>query len=311
LSLGHYEPGDNEIREAYMLGKSLGVWLILLTVLCGFLTAAVASDLREVKERGVLRHLGVPKARFVTGSGDGFDVELTRLFARYLGVRYEYVKADWETVVQDLIGKKIKVHGTNVEIIGDAPVRGDMIANGLTVLPWRQKVVSFSQPTFLSQILLLARADSKAKPIRPSKDVHKDIEMTRALMKGRSVLALEKTCLDPGLYNLSTTGANVIRFSGQMNELAPAVLNNDAEMTLLDVPDSLLSMEKWPGKLKIIGPVSEKQLMCAGFSKDAPQLLAAYNEFLKKAKKDGVYMALIRKYYPSAKAFFPDFLREK
>ena len=294
-----------------MLAKSVGVGLSLLAVLGGFLTPAWAADLREIQERGVLRHLGVPYAGFVTGTGDGFDVELTRLFARYLGVRYEYVKADWGTLVQDLIGKKIKVNGAEVGIIEDAPVRGDMIANGFTVLPWRQKVVSFSQPTFPSQIWLLARADSKVKPIRPSKNIHKDIEMTRALINGRSVLSLEKTCLDPVLYNLSATGANVISFSGQLNELAPAVLNNDAEMTILDVPDALIAMEKWPGKLKIIGPISEKQLMGAGFPKDAPQLLAAYNAFLKKTKKDGVYLKLIQKYYPSAKSFFPDFFRQK
>ena len=82
-------------------------------------------------------------------------------------------------------------------------------------------------------------------------------------------------------------------------------------MTILDVPDALIALEKWPGKLKIIGPVSEKQVMAAGFSKDAPQLLAAYNKFLEKAKREGTYLKLIRKYYPSAKFFFPNFFREK
>jgi ABC-type amino acid transport substrate-binding protein len=81
-------------------------------------------------------------------------------------------------------------------------------------------------------------------------------------------------------------------------------------MTILDVPDALIALEKWPGKLKIIGPVSEKQLMGAGFPLDSPLLLAAYNKFLAKAKKDGTYMKLIRKYYPSAAFFFPDFFRK-
>jgi len=294
-----------------MFIRSSILWLFLFLILgCGCLTAR-AGDLREIRERGVLRHLGVPYAGFVTGAGDGFDVELTGLFARYLGVRYEYVKADWGTVVQDLVGKKIKVHGAEVEIGEAAQVRGDMIANGFTVLPWRQKIISFSQPTFPSQVWLLARADSKVRPIRPSKNIVKDIEATRALLKGKSVLSVEKTCLDPELYHLSATGATVIRFSGQLNELAPAVLRNDAEMTILDVPDALIAMEKWPGKLKILGPISEKQMMAVGFAKDAPQLLAAYNEFLKKAKKDGTYMKLIRKYYPAATLYFPVFFKQK
>ncbi len=37
---------------------------------------AGARDLDEIKKSGVLRHLGVPYANFVTGSGDGMDVEL-------------------------------------------------------------------------------------------------------------------------------------------------------------------------------------------------------------------------------------------
>ncbi|GAB6162936.1 hypothetical protein JCM12298_20960 [Desulfothermus naphthae] len=33
-----------------------------------------AFDLPEIKKRGVIRHLGVPYANFVTGAGDGFSV---------------------------------------------------------------------------------------------------------------------------------------------------------------------------------------------------------------------------------------------
>ncbi len=281
--------------------------MVFLVFFGVFRMPAIAADLKEIKERGVLRHLGIPYAGFVTGTGDGLDVELTKLFARYLGVRYQYVKADWGTVVQDLVGKKIEVRGTDVEVLEDAPVRGDMIANGFTVLPWRKKLVSYSKPTFPSQIWLLARADSKVRPIRPTGNIQKDIAFTKTLMKGKSVLSVERTCLDPDLYNLSSTGATVIRFAGSVNELAPAVLNHDAEMTILDVPDALIALEKWPGKLKILGPVSERQLMAAAFSKDAPRLLTTYNEFLNKVKKDGTYLKLVRKYYPSATYFFPDF----
>lgn len=293
--------------------RTVSLWkrMALLGVFVGFCNIAVAADLKEIKERGVIRHLGVPYAGFVTGAGDGFDVELTTLFARNLGVRYEYVKSDWGSVVPDLIGKKIKVQNGEVETLEDVPVKGDMIANGFTVLPWRKKLINFTQPTFPNQVWLMARADSKVRPIKPTKDIQKDIQATRKLMDGKTVLAVEKTCLDPALYKLSETGAKITCFTGQLNELAPAVINRDAEMTILDVPDALIALEKWPGKLKIIGPVSEKQVMAVGFPKDAPQLLEAYDAFLKKTKRDGTYMRLIKKYYPSAPFFFPDFFKQK
>jgi ABC-type amino acid transport substrate-binding protein len=198
-----------------------------------------------------------------------------------------------------------------VDLLEDAPVKGDMIANGFTVIPWREKAVSFSDPTFPSQIWLIARADSKVRPIKPTGSIEKDIEKTRALLKGKNVMALEKTCLDPSLHNLAATGANVISFKGKLNELAPAVINNDAEMTILDVPDALIALEKWPGKIKIIGPISNKQVMGAAFTKDAPKLLEAYNRFLKKAQQDGTYMKVVNAYYPSARRYFPAFFKGK
>lgn len=291
--------------------KTLACLLAALALATITVSAVIAADLDEVRQRGVLRHLGIPYANFVTGAGDGMDVELSRMFASYIGVRYEYVATDWGTVVQDLVGKKVKVKGSDVDFLDDAPVKGDMIANGFTVLPWREKAVNFSDPTFPSQIWLIARADSKVRPIKPTGTIEKDIEKTRDLLKGKTVMALEKTCLDPSLYNLAATGANVISFKGKLNELAPAVINNEAEMTILDVPDALIALGKWPGKIKIIGPISNKQVMGAAFPKDAPKLREAFNKFLKKAQKDGSYMKVVNTYYPSAKRYFPAFFKGK
>ena len=67
--------------------------ICLIFVLAIILPArASRADLREIRKKGVLRHLGVPYANFVTGSEDGLDVELLKLFARHLGVSYKYVE---------------------------------------------------------------------------------------------------------------------------------------------------------------------------------------------------------------------------
>jgi len=287
-------------------------WVAALLTLCMlslFSSLSLASDLDAVKARGVLRHIGIPYANFVSGAGDGMDVELARKFAQYLGVRYEFVPSDWGTVVQDLIGRKIKVADGKVELLEVAPVKGDMIANGFTVLPWRQQVVDFATPTFPNQIWLVARADSPIRPIKPTKNLAKDILLTKALMKDRTVLTMEKTCLDPALYNLAATGAKIVCRTGKLNEMAPAVLKGEGQLTILDVPDALVAIDKWKGKLKIIGPVSDRQQMAAAFSKDSPRLQEAYNAFIKKAQHDGTYLALIKKYYPTAPSYFPDFFR--
>jgi ABC-type amino acid transport substrate-binding protein len=271
--------------------------------------AVRAADLEEVRSSGVLRHLGVPYANFVTGAGDGMDVELIQAFAKSLGVRYEYVETDWGAVLPDLTGRAVKMANGHAELQGNVPVKGDLVANGFTMLPWRQEVVNFSPPTFPSQIWLVARADSKVRPIEPTGDIHKDIELTRALMKSRTVLTLQKTCLDASLYNLSAVGAKVVAFKGKLNELAPALLNGEAEMTILDVPDALIALEKWHSRIKILGPISDKQQMGVAFPKNEPKLLAAFNAFLAKAQRDGSYLKLVKKYYPAAAGYFPEFFK--
>ncbi len=56
-------------------------------------TQAFGGDLEDVLEAGKLRHLGIPYANFVSNQGDGLDVEVMKLFANYLGVKYEFVES--------------------------------------------------------------------------------------------------------------------------------------------------------------------------------------------------------------------------
>lgn len=287
---------------------------LLVAVLAAVVSVgAFAYDLAEVKASGVMRHLGVPYAHFVTGSEaePGLDVEVMKLFAKHLGVRYEYVKTDWKNVLGDLTGQMLESRPEGLVAVGSKEVKGDIIANGLTVLPPRQKVVDYSDPTFPSAVWLIATGKSKARPIKASGDMEQDIAATKKQMNLGSTLVMESTCLDPKLYDLKDKGfqLNYYTRSTNLNEMIPAVLNKDADMTLLDVPDVLVALSKWPGKFKVIGPISNEQRMGAAFRKDSPELRAAFNQFLAQIRKDGSYNKLVTKYYPLAPRYFPDFFR--
>lgn len=286
-------------------------YIVILLCVMGVAGSGWAGDLKEVEEKGVLRHLGVPYANFVTGSGDGLDVEMVKLFAEHLGVRYEYVETTWDEVIADLSGKQVRPVGDEVEIIGEVPVKGDIAATGLTILPWREKVIDYSEPTFPNQVWLIARADAPLNPIQPSGDVEKDIAAVKAQLKGRHIMGMADTCLDPVLYGLDQTGAVCTSFQGSVNELVPAVINGEATGTIQDVADALLAVEKWPGKVKIIGPVSVMQNMGYGFSKNSPELRAAFNRFFKQCMDDGTYNRIVEKYYPAIFNYYPEFFAVK
>lgn len=303
-----------------MLMLMLALMLLVTPALAQTETTAASSppaiqapprhDLPEIKAAGKLRHLGLPYANFITGAGDGLDVDLVKMFCREIGVEYEYVETDWDHTYSDLTGLTFKRAGGEVTITGTTAVRGDMIAHGMTVLPWRQKLVNFAEPMFPTQIWLIAPATSHRTPITPTGTLAGDIAVTYKLIKGVSVLAKPNTCLDPKLYDLSGHGAMVVNYEGSLNHMAPNLLGGMAELTILDVPDALVALRRWQGKIKILGPLSEPQYMAAAFPKDSPELEAAFAAFLARCRADGTYENLVRKYYPGVWTYFPDFFRK-
>jgi ABC-type amino acid transport substrate-binding protein len=206
----------------------------------------MAADIDEIRARGEIRHIGIRYANFVTGTGDGFDVELMQGFAKRIGVSYKLVYSDFYTVIRDLIGQDVSRKNGEVELTGSFPIRGDVISTGFTKLPWREAVVLFSEPTFPSQVLLLAPAESDLQPVADGGDLQDDIKATKQMIGSRSLLVMERTCLDPANYGLANVGVDLKKYakSTNLNEMVPALLNGEAQLTLLDVPDAILDLRK-------------------------------------------------------------------
>lgn len=274
---------------------------------------ALAADLDAIKARGELRHIGIRYANFVTGSGDGLDVEIMQGFARRLGVKYKLVYSDFYSVVRDLLGKDAVRRGGEVALAGDFPVKGDLIASGFTVLPWREQILIYSEPTFPSQVLLIAPSTSELQPIKEGATLADDVEATKRLIGSQSLLVMERTCLDPANYGLTGSGVDLKKYakSANLNEMVPALLNGEAQLTLLDVPDAVLDLRKWAGQIKVLGPLSERQILAVAFPKDAGALRDAFNVYLREIKADGSYDRLVNKYYPGIRRFFPAFFEKK
>jgi len=291
--------------------RSLACLLLLAGAVGVMAPAAAAGDLPDVLAAGELRHLAIRYAGFCSGPEAGLDVEVVRLFARRLGVTYVFVESDWSRIIPDLLGREVVRDGAGAACGAVVPVRGDLIATGMTMIPWRGQVVAFSRPMFPTQIWLVAPADSPLSPIAPSADLGHDIARTSSRLGGLSVLAKTNTCLDPSLYDLSGRGARVVEFDDALRFMAPAVLAGEAEATILDVPDALVALSHFPGRIKVVGPISPPQAMAAAFRPDAPQLRAAFDAFLAEIYADGTYGALVARYYPAVFSHFPAFFADQ
>lgn len=272
-------------------------------------TACSAADLAQIKANGELRHIGIRYANFVTGTGDGFDVEIMQGFAKRLGVGYKLVYSDFYSVIRDLLGQDVSRNNGEVTLTGSFPVRGDVISTGFTMLPWREQILLFSEPTFPSQVLLMAPAESDLRPIKEGAAISDDIKETKQLIGSRSLLVMERTCLDPANYGLTGVGVDLKKYtkSANLNEMVPAILNGEAQLALLDVPDAILDLRKWAGRIKVLGPISDQQTLATAFPKDAPELRDAFNAYLRDIRASGDYDRLVDKYYPGIRLYFPQF----
>ena len=243
---------DSKSERQLLILSIILLLSIILIIFSLFSNSVLAEDLPEIKKRGVLRHLGIPYARFVSEDGQtGLDVELVQRFAQHLNLKYEYVKTDWLNVISDLTGQKFHFENNKPVVDGTTVIRGDIISNGLTILPWRQHLIDFSIPTFPTGIWLVARADSLVRPIASTGDIQKDIASVRALLKNKKILTMEKTCLDQSLYGLQDTGAEIIMHDPNkgLNDMVPAIIRGEAEMTILDIPDALIALETLAGDI--------------------------------------------------------------
>jgi len=286
--------------------------ILVFSLLCTIIPGIARADLEDVQRRGVLRHLGVTYAHFIrkTPQGyDGLDVEVMGLFAKHLGVKYQFISSTWSSLFTDLTGRKLNSATSEYFKESTEKIKGDIIANGLTVLPNRQKIVNYSVPTFPTGIWLIAPAYSPIKPIKPSENIEKDIENVKKLLNGHSVLTMSNTCLDADYFHFDPTRVDIKLFttSKTTNDIVPALINGMADTTLLDIPDAMITLQQWPGEIKIIGPVSSPQIMGAAVSKNSPELLQEFNTFFKEIWNDGTYRSLVEKYYPSVFLYFDTF----
>ncbi len=292
------------------------LYIFLYTALAFSSYQATARDLAEIKQAGVLRHLGVSYANFVsyyregeTVHQSGLDVELIQGFARHLGVKYQFVPAQPANALGLLTGKNVQFDGEKISYREQVAIAGDLIASGATKLAWREEIIDFSDDYFPSAVWVIARADSDLQPIQPTGSIAEDIVQVKSLLDSRNLLAMKQTCLDPHLYNLRATGVNIIfpPRGHKLTEMVRAIIKGDAEMTLFDVSDTLVALQKWPGEIKVIGPISEKQTMGVAFRKHSPELRKAFNAYLQQIRSDGSYYQLVEKYYPAVFNYYGEF----
>ena len=150
------------------------------------------------------------------------------------------------------------------------------------------------------------------QPIKPGGNRDEDIRRTKALLSNGTTFVMDDSCLDPRLYDIEGKGFKLKRFTGSsnLNDIVPAMVKQESDMTLLDVPDVLIAMEKWSGSIKVLGPISEEQRMAAGFRRPRPSF-GRHSMNFSRASSTGRHLhAPGKKYFRAAPRYLPEFFHE-
>ena len=266
--------------------------------------AANGVTLEEIRQRGTLLHLAVPYAKFANNDAEGLDCALIKRFAAHLGVSYKYVPTDWTHAIRDLTG-----HDPNDNANTPSQVKGDVLANGFTMLPTRRKYVLFSQPTFAAQVWLIAPRESETFPITPTGDLTLDIQNTLAKLKGKKVVGISTTCIDTTLFpELAEAGAQPINIPPDKVATPYTLVADSYDFMLIESTNALFALSSWPFDFKIIGPISLPKPLGVAFAPESTELQKEFSDFFKQLWQSGQYKQLAKIYYRAhvgdMKAFF-------
>jgi peptidoglycan lytic transglycosylase F len=205
----------------------------------------------------------------------GFEYDLAREFAKYLGVELNIVTPRWENLAESLNNNE-----------------GDFIAASMTITPSRQNQVDFSE----------GYLDIQQQVI-----VHKNnylIDDTEDL-EGRTIHVRQGTSYEERLLELKNQGSDitiVLHDDVPTEELIRMVAEKEIDITVADSNVALLNRRYYPD-VKIAFAIAEPQSLGWAVKKDEKKLLNEINDFFKKMEEKHRFADIYRKYYSGVEIF--------
>ena len=206
----------------------------------------------------------------------GFEYELAREFAEYLGVELKVnIAESWEGMIPMLS------NGT-----------GALIAAGMTITPRRQKQVAFSDGYMdIQQHLIAHRNRSKIKSL--------------AELSGKTIHVRRATAYQEQLEELQQQGVGLnIELHNDLptEELIQRVAEGEIELTVADSNIVLLNRRHYPSAIMAY-PISEQQYLGWAVHPKARHLKSQINSFFKTLKENGRFDEIYNKYYGTIASF--------
>jgi polar amino acid transport system substrate-binding protein len=239
------------------------------------LGSASAGTLDDISEDGELRacfDAGYMPFEMKAKNGDyiGFDLDLGKLMAKQMGVKYVPVNTAWDGIIPALLTGKCHI-----------------IMAGMTINAQRNMRVNFADPYITVGQAILLNPKHKGK-ILSYKDLN-SADYVIASKLGTSGEQVVKKMLSKAKYNAFETETDA----------ALEVTNGKADAMIYDMPFISIYAAQTKGKTEaILEPFTYEPLGWAVKQGD-PDMLNFLNNFLRQTKGDGTYDRIYDKWFKS------------
>jgi membrane-bound lytic murein transglycosylase F len=206
----------------------------------------------------------------------GFEYDLAKAFADYLGVRLKVVIAEkWEGMIPALNS------GT-----------GAFIAASMTITPKRQKQAIFSNGyKEIQQHIITHRSNLSVKRVED--------------LAGKTVHVRQGTSYQERLEALRKQGLDIkvkLHVDIPTQELIRQVAEKEIEITIADSNIALLNRRYYP-QIEIGDPINEKEYLGWVVNRNSLELRDRINTFFEEIKKSGEITKIYNRYYKDIEAF--------
>lgn len=236
---------------------------------------ASKSTLQSVVNSGELKvcfDAGYMPFEMKSKSGDfiGFDIDLGKLMAKQMDVKFVPVNTAWDGIIPTLLTGKC-----------------DVIMGGMTITAKRNLKVNFADPYVVigQSILLNPKHEGK---IKSYKDLNSE-DFTIVTKLGTTGEQAVKSKIGKAKLNLFETQADAVL----------EVANDKADAFIYDLPFNAIYVAQNKGKVSHLSEPFTYEPLGWAIRQGDPDFLNFLNNFLRQIKGDGSYDRIYKKWFES------------
>jgi membrane-bound lytic murein transglycosylase F len=252
----------------------LFVLILLLSYFIYYYNYVVDRSLSRIKNRGsitLLTTLGPTTYFKYRNHIKGFDYELAKDFAEFLGVDLNVIVTDWESIIPMLLKGK-----------------GDFIGSGLTITPKRKQIMDFSDGYLITSQHIISHKYNRLYNIKS--------------LEGKTITVRKVSSYYERLNEILQED-NVSFKIALTNELTDALLEkvnyNKKFITVSDSHIALRLIRFYPN-IRIRFKITGDQSIAWAIRKEQKALLDAMNDYFEHIKKNGFLEELKERYFSSS-----------